>query len=139
MQYDIITWDRLENAIDKIANQVKTSNANYEAIYGLPRGGLVPAVMLSHRLQVSLILNMEEVWRLKVNGRDVLIVDDISDSGRTLKYFGDQKFDIATVSSRVNKTQTTPKYNGIELTHEDWVVFPWEDSKNIIVDHNSNI
>ena len=94
MEYDIITWENIDEAIEVLAKQIEDSKIHYEVIYGLARGGLVPAVMLSHRLKIPMVLNMEEVWRLKVKNKAALIVDDISDTGETLKYFDDQKFDI---------------------------------------------
>lgn len=126
MEYDIITWETIDKAVLSLTNQIKESGVNYEVIYGLARGGLVPAVMLSHSLKVPIVLNMEEVWRLKVKGKDVLIVDDISDTGETLKYFKDQNIDIATLYTRVHTTKTFARYNAFEVNHDNWLMFPWE-------------
>ena len=126
MEYYIITWTDIDEAIEVLAKQIEDSKMHYEVIYGLARGGLVPAVMLSHRLKIPMVLNMEEVWRLKVKNKSVLIVDDISDTGETLRYFDDQKFDIATLFVREHTSKIKPKYTYKNINHDNWLLFPWE-------------
>ncbi|MEI0797663.1 phosphoribosyltransferase [Brachyspira intermedia] len=126
MEYDIITWENIDKAIEVLAKQIEDSKIHYEVIYGLARGGLVPAVMLSHRLKIPMVLNMEEVWRLKVKNKAALIVDDISDTGETLKYFDDQKFDIATLFVREHTSKIKPRYSYKNINHDNWLLFPWE-------------
>lgn len=126
MEYDIISWADIDDSIEILSKQIEDSKIHYEVIYGLARGGLVPAVMLSHRLKIPMVLNMEEVWRLKVKNKSVLIVDDISDTGETLKYFDDQKFDIATLFVREHTSKIKPKYTYKHINHDNWLLFPWE-------------
>ena len=126
MEYDVVTWENVNEAIEVLAKQIEDSKIHYEVIYGLARGGLVPAVMLSHRLKVPMVLNMEEVWRLKVKNKAALIVDDISDTGETLKYFHDQKFDIATLFVREHTSKIKPRYSYKDINHDNWLLFPWE-------------
>ncbi len=126
-EYKVIEWATIENAIDIIKEKVLESKIEYEVIYGPPRGGLIPGVMLSHRLRIPLVLNMEEVWRIDMQHKKVLIVDDISDSGRTMQYFKDKNFDIATLYLRYN-SMTVPKYHAYNIDNDDWLLFPWETS-----------
>lgn len=126
MEYEVITWEKIDKAVDILTKHIKDAKINYEVLYGLARGGLVPAVMLSHKLKVPMVLNMEEVWRLKVKNKDVLIVDDILDTGDTLKYFAEQKFDIATLFTRVHTSKIKSKYNAYNIEHDNWLLFPWE-------------
>ncbi|WP_028329448.1 phosphoribosyltransferase [Brachyspira alvinipulli] len=126
MEYDVVSWADIDDAVEVLAKQIEESNIHYEVIYGLARGGLVPAVMLSHRLKIPMVLNMEEVWRLKVKNKNSLIVDDISDTGETLRYFDDQKFDIATLFVREHTSKIKPKYSYKNINHDNWLLFPWE-------------
>lgn len=130
MEYDIVTWDKIDEAISILTKQIQDAKIKYEVVYGLARGGLIPAVMLSHRLGVPLVLNMEEVWRLKVKHKDVLIADDISDTGTTLRYFSDQNFDITTLFVRKHTSKITPRFNAFEIEHDNWLLFPWETKKS---------
>ena len=115
MEYDIISWENINEAIEIIAKQIEDSKIHYEVLYGLARGGLVPAVMLSHRLNIPMVRN-----------KAVLIVDDISDTGETLKYFDEQKFDIAALFVREHTSKIKPKYSYKNINHNNWLLFPWE-------------
>lgn len=131
MENEKISWNVIDEAIEKLTSMIKQSGVTYNAIYALPRGGLVAGVMLSHRLGIPLTLNMESVLLLKHQGSNVLIVDDISDSGKTLKHFHEDKYDIATLYVRKHTTIVMPKYGGIYISHDRWLLFPWEYSENI--------
>lgn len=119
----IITWETVEEIVNEIYVQI-CDNKAITKIYGLPRGGLIPAVMLSHKAKLPLITDSSLV------DNNTLIVDDISDSGETLKGYTD--FTIATLFIRHN-TKTTPTIFGEVIMNDDWIVFPWErsDSKQI--------
>lgn len=126
MDYNIITWDMINNGIETISKKIISANETYEVIYGPPRGGLIPGVMLSHKLKIPLVLNMEEVWRIDMQHKKVLIVDDISDTGKTLQYFHDKKFDIATLFVRIHTSRVMPKFHAFDINNDAWLLFPWE-------------
>ena len=123
MNKRFITWDYIETAIDNIASQVKSSELNIEYILGIPRGGLIPAVMLSHKLNIPLFRP-----GMVLNNK-VLIVDDICDSGGTL-----QKYNVITTATIHTKLTASvqPTFH-YEVVDKDWIVYPWEqkDSKTI--------
>jgi len=130
MDYDVVTWQSIDEAVILISEKIKLSSISYDGVYGIPRGGLVPAVMLSHELNIPLVLNVEEVWRFKSENKCVLVVDDISDTGSTLTYFKGQRFDIATLYTRIHTSKTIAKYNAFEVNHDRWLLFPWETKKS---------
>ncbi len=72
------TWKQFEKDIGKITKKIKKEGWKFENIYGPPRGGLILAVCLSHRLKIPLILNPENIEN------HTLLVDDIADTGKTL-------------------------------------------------------
>ena len=124
MNKKFITWDYIEAAVDNIASQIESSELNIEYILGMPRGGLIPAVMLSHKLNIPLFRP-----GMVLNNK-VLIVDDICDSGLTL-----QKYNVITTAVIHYKQSAKIEPNFYySLTPEDkWIVYPWElkDSKTI--------
>ena len=69
-----ISWATIDELVTVIAKKIHTDSPNIDSIYGIPRGGLIPAVLLSHKLGLPL------VQKPKSNS---LVVDDISDSGNT--------------------------------------------------------
>lgn len=118
-QYQI-DWETFEKDIHILMNMIKTNEIRmrerYQSIYGILRGGLVIAVRLSHLLGVPLIRN-----KRLIEG-DTLIVDDVADSGHTLKEFSITN-STATLY-RKNKTKVEPNY--CVRTINKYIVFPWE-------------
>ncbi|MDA9111974.1 phosphoribosyltransferase family protein [bacterium] len=127
-----IKWKELDKQVSYLSKKIK----NVDYVVGIPRGGLILAVMMSHRLNIKHMsidhLEKLEEFDLNINKKNILIVDDISDSGHTLKHYKKQGYTTATLDVR-NTTVTKPDYycNWLETT--DWIVYPWEkkDSKTI--------
>lgn len=108
-----LDWSEITEAIKAIALKIDTSSI--KGIYGEPRGGLIPAVMLSHATGLPLVQRQ---------GKDILWVDDIVDSGKTLdKVLGKFGNYVALVSAHneldINAPYTIPN---------SWIIFPWEDA-----------
>lgn len=111
-----LSWSEFDEIIDSLVEQIKESGESFKGIYGIPKGGLIPAICLSHKLNLPLLPNLNE--------ENTLIIDDISDTGKALEYFK-HKY-IATLFS-TEWTKTTPNfYVEIKENENDWVVFPWE-------------
>ena len=131
-------WFKIDELVKEIAN--KASSYKPTHIVGIARGGLVPAVMLSHQLN----LPMET---LGVSFRDnkathhtkfkpikdarYLIVDDINDSGTTFKVvtdiFKNRRLNHRT-AALINKEKSdfNVDFYGEMFYHDDWINFPWE-------------
>lgn len=109
-----VSWEEYENLLKLLASRV-SSSISY--IYGVPRGGLIPAVMLSHILDIPMVLDMEHAKNSRL-----LVVDDIADSGKTLEKYGHHE--CATIFVNSKHCVLYPDYYS-EKT-EDWIVFPYE-------------
>jgi hypoxanthine phosphoribosyltransferase len=128
MEKIYLSWDEIENAIESLAYQIQKSNEYIEAITGLARGGLIPAVLLSHKLGLPYVDLLSEESEKYDN---ILVVDDICDSGETLEKYN-QIFSTATIHYKQSAI-TKPNFY-YSLTPEDkWIVYPWEqkDSQTI--------
>lgn len=110
-----ITWEKVDEMMESLSNQIKESGLTFDGIYGIPRGGLPIAVAMSHKLNLPVLLYPT---------KDSLVVDDISDKGFTLERIKNKK--IATLYS-TDWTKTNPDWF-IEKKQgqEDWIIFPWE-------------
>ena len=117
-----ITWEGYDSYIDSITNWVKTSDLNLGAVYGLPRGGLPIAVSLSHRLHLPLLMDYYD--RKIVTDKKILVVDDIADTGHTLKDF-ENKHNIICTFHYHEQSIIEPDY-WIHKKDDDWIVYPWE-------------
>jgi len=116
------TWKQFERDCDKLAGLIKKSGKKFDSLYGIPRGGLVLAVRLSHKLGLSVIMHNSNI------GDKTLIVDDIADSGDTMMEFLSNKKRYATATLFYNSdSKHAPTYFCRKKT--DWIVFPWEDEK----------
>ena len=120
------SWNDFDNSVEHIAEKCRFSE--FSGIYGIPRGGLCLAVALSHKLKINLI--SEPI-------KNSLIVDDIFDSGITLKSYKDIEGAMFFVLfSKINPTW----WNTVNLSKKDeWIVFPWENYLNIHGDRNEYI
>ena len=117
-----ITWEGYDSYIDSITNWVKTSDLNLGAVYGLPRGGLPIAVSLSHMLHLPLLMDYYD--RKIVTDKKILVVDDIADTGHTLKDF-ENKHNIICTFHYHEQSIIEPDY-WIHKKDDDWIVYPWE-------------
>lgn len=98
MNKHIIDNKKFKGLVGEICRQISKDNWRPDYIVGISRGGLLPAVMISHYfnipmkpLQVSLRDNIDTVSDLGMaedafDGKNILIVDDINDQGTTLNW-----------------------------------------------------
>lgn len=117
-QYGMMAWELCR----KIESSKKYTKIKY--VYGLPRGGLPLAVHMSHRLGLALRTSLS----LKQKKREqTLIVDDVADTGRTLKSlfdFYEYNFITATLHYK-KRSKVKPTFYLAET--KNWIVYPWED------------
>ena len=101
----------------------------YTLMVGIPRGGYIIAVYLSHYFDLTW-MDFENFRKFQKysNKESVLIVDDIADTGNTLKGFN--KFDCATLYYKP-RSIVRPTYYIEEFKNSDWVVYPFEKPEEI--------
>ena len=122
-----VTWDEIEELVDLLCSQIIKSGIQIEYIYGLQRGGLIPAVLLSHKLGIPMTQNP--------NSPNILIVDDICDSGETFrelfKMYPKSKF--ACLHFKPHVSHFNPDFSANKFFSDAWLNYPWEreDSKTI--------
>lgn len=148
-----VDWDDIFLYVKKIHKDVdehlKGENRTLRCVVGLLRGGLIPGVMLSHRLGVPLIPLQ---WQTRDNDQKIdptplvkeilncsshetcLIVDDIVDSGKTFQDINDyinllqrhcnMRWIFATLIKKTNLDFDV--ISGCDLNDDSWIVFPWE-------------
>jgi hypoxanthine phosphoribosyltransferase len=92
------TWSQVEGACLDIARQISSSNWRPDYIVGIGRGGLIPATMLSHYMQIpmqTVDISLRDGGSTVSNcgmaedaydGKNILVVDDINDQGTTIAW-----------------------------------------------------
>jgi len=133
----------MEYDLSRICDTMSLDAYNPDVIVGLSRGGLVPGVMLSHHLAVPFIPlqwqtrdgNVQDILAFKKIldnniGKQILVVDDINDTGETLSGIRSQTGfeDHVRYAVLLQKEGTifTPNYVARHV-QDEWVVFPFED------------
>lgn len=150
-------WDQIDRWTTRIALDILKTDWRPDYVVGLTRGGLVPAVLLSHLLAVPMhtlkvqLRDGEEDCEMNcwmpedvTKAKNVLIVDDINDTGETLAWIRDDweksvfKGDIAyhwhkriKVAVLVNNLASNEQVDWCaqdinKAEDPSWIVFPWE-------------
>lgn len=114
------TWEQLEKDVRVLSKKI----GSYDFIIGIPRGGLTLAVMLSYSKNIPLLTSIRGI-----KNKRVLLVDEISDTGNTLKRvkkeLNSQNNIVETLTIHIQKeTALVPDYY-IAVTNE-WIDYPWE-------------
>lgn len=116
-----ISFKQIENLILSKLSKIK----NVKNIYGIPRGGLVPSVILSHNLNIPLTDKIT---------KQTLVVDEICDSGTTFekleKELGFKPITFCIHKKTISKYE--PTYVCKVLKTKKWIVYPWEKNKSIL-------
>ena len=122
---EFITWNVIDEAVTDIAFNIKNTNKDFKGVYGIPRGGLILAVKLSHKLDLPLIMSKDEL------DENSIIIDDIADTGRTLWDFLEYQSYVVTIHKH-EKSIFKPDYSVLDKG-DKWIVYPWEteDSEEI--------
>lgn len=117
-----ITYNCYKVAIAEIARQIKKKERCYKSIYPIPRGGYFTAIELSRLLNTPIECDKANI------DHTTLVVDDICDSGKTIKEFDGYDTAVAFVKKRsLNKVSF---FGGI-VPENDWLVFPDEHKTTV--------
>jgi hypoxanthine phosphoribosyltransferase len=152
------TWRAVEKQTQEILRQIYASDWRPDYVVGLTRGGLVPANLISQYLDIPmecLKVSLRDSSQCESNcwmaedaakGKNILIVDDINDTGATINWIekdwpeGNTMYHWDNVWNNnvrfavlVNNEASKFKridYSAIEINkaeEDSWIVFPWED------------
>jgi len=159
------SWQDIECQTQEILRQLHADAWRPDYVVGLTRGGLVPANLISQYLEcrmetlkVSLRDDSEcesNLWMAEdafghdiEQPKNILIVDDINDTGATLNYiredwpsgcfpdnprwsevWGTNVRVAVLVDNESSKSQIPITYSAVDLNKAEddcWIVFPWE-------------
>ncbi len=112
-------WDDINKLLDNLYDQVK---GKVSSVTGIPRGGSILAILFSHRFDI-------EYTRWPSNHYpEMLIIDDIADSGVTLEEWK-KEFNVPKFATLHYKTisKIKPDFYVKEIDENyGWIVYPWE-------------
>jgi hypoxanthine phosphoribosyltransferase len=127
----ILSWEDIKEVIEKLSTQILNLDRRPFYLYGVPRGGLIPATWLSHKTGITYYqINAAQISKL-ADLSHILIIDDICDTGKTIEKLKENypKCKTATLYCKEN-SPIKPDYYG-ELIKDEWLVFPWESEEKV--------
>ena len=152
IEFEIPSWDDIYEMLLSIADRIRRDGFHPDLIVGVCRGGWPPARIMSDLLDNPKLTNVSvefyvDVAKTKkqpvltqpvtmpVNGKRVLILDDVADTGRTLKLVKDhllskgaREVRIATVYYKPWSIIVPDYY---EKETKKWIIFPWERKETV--------
>ena len=125
----ILSWNDIKDVVDKVVEKIDNLEKKPFYIYGVPRGGLIPATWISHKTEIKYQqINSAQISKM-ADLSHILIIDDICDSGKTVKEIRENypKVKVACLYYKETASETPDIYG--KIVGDEWLVFPWEDDE----------
>ncbi len=143
-----ISWDQIHRDSRALAwrldGQGPEAGGAWKAVVAITRGGMAPAMIIARELDLRTVdtisvksydhQNQSEAVVLKApdaklmgDGTGILIVDDLVDSGKTLKLVREMypQAHFATVYAKPKGKPMVDTYI-TEVSQDTWIFFPWD-------------
>lgn len=147
-----VSYDDVNTMLATLFREMSRANYKPDVVVGLVRGGLIPAVHISHYYDVPLVAfkyslrdhagvdSGGKLTELLDAGKKILIVDDICDEGHTLaeimNYFPESRkvaaqlqIKTAVLQHNLGSRLFVPDFAAEEINKvekPEWIVYPWE-------------
>jgi hypoxanthine phosphoribosyltransferase len=147
IEYEVPTWNQIYGMLFEQSEKISKSGYHPDILVGIARGGMIPARILADLLSVSqvAIFRIEfytdiaksgmqpaitQFLNVDIKGKKVLVIDDVSDSGQSLKIAKQYLIEKGAVDVKIAtlyaKTATQVMPDFVEKITACWIVFPWE-------------
>lgn len=154
----LISWNKCYELARRVAAQIRSADFQPELIVAIARGGYVPARLLCDLLDVYELTSIRithyrdgataqsraalaSPLSVAIQGRKVLVVDDVSDSGDTLQValahlqgFHPAQLKLAVLHHKT-VSPLIPDFYGQKVRNWRWIIYPWaavEDLRGLL-------
>ena len=151
-RYLHLTWMDVQRLSEKLADQIAESGFRPDIIVAVSRGGFDPARILSDELNIRSLASLQVIYYAGINerndkpqvkyplnadisGLNVLVVDDVADSGNSLKVvkeyidsLGPREVKMATLH---HKPWSSFEPDFYAESVDKWIIYPWEPRESI--------
>lgn len=145
--YAAPSWDRVYEMLMDMALEIRKSGFNPDIIVGVSRGGWAPGRILSDLLENTHTVNLKIEFYVgigktagkpivtqpigeDISGKRVLVVDDVSDTGKSLKVAMEHMLEKGAAGVKTAtiyfKPHSTFKPDFFADSTAHWIIFPWE-------------
>ena len=142
-----ISWDQIHRDSRALAWRLEKKgpfDGEWSAVVAITRGGMVPAMIIARELDIRVVDTISvksydhqsqsaaEILKspnkeLMGNGKGILIIDDLVDSGRTLEIVK-ELYPEAHYATVYAKPKGRPMVDSFitEVSQDTWIFFPWD-------------
>ena len=154
-----ISWDQIHRDSRALAWRLDgkgPGDGDWKAVIAITRGGMAPAMIVARELDIrtvdtisvksydhqeqseAVVLKSPDM-NLMGDGEGVLIVDDLVDTGKTLKVVKElfPKAHIATVYAKPEGRSMTDTFI-TEVSQDTWIFFPWDMALQYVEPYRGN-
>jgi hypoxanthine phosphoribosyltransferase len=152
VEFEVPTWNQIYEMLLNLVGKVRKDGFEPDIIVGVCRGGWPPARVLSDLMSNPNLANVRAEFYLgvaetkdepvltqpvsvKVAGKKVLIVDEVADTGKSLKLVKEhiiqEKAAEVKIATVYYKPWSILKPNYYEKETNRWIVFPWETKETL--------
>ena len=144
----LISWDKAYELSKKLANKIKSSDFCPDLVIAIGRGGYVPARVVCDFLLHNLLTSIKiEHWGIAaqkqkeavirfplaigVHDKRILIIDDVTDTGDTLRTAVDYIRDLKALKIKTGVLQHkitssfVPDFYADVVKEWRWIIYPW--------------
>jgi uncharacterized protein len=150
----LITWDEVYSLCRELVRQLRKANFQIDVIVAIARGGYVPGRLLSDMLGIHDLtcFKMEHYvgaykqheafvkypLNADINGRNVLLLDDVCDSGDTFAVGIEHIRQCGTVNEMHTAalhlktvSKFIPDFYVEEVSEWRWLIYPWAVNEDL--------
>ena len=152
LEFEVPSWEQIYELLLNLGNRIRKANFRPDVIVGISRGGWPPARIMSDLLENPELANVKAEFYLgvaetksepiitqpvsvSVMGKKVLVVDDVVDTGKSLRLVrshlrkhGATDVKVVTLYYKPWSVLTPDWY---EKETSSWVIFPWERKETV--------
>ena len=146
-----VTWEQYIDLTQKLAATILSYSPQVNQIVAISRGGLTLGHFFADLLRIPIAtfaiqsyadvtrqgeMKITEPLSIEIKGKHVLLVDDVSDTGKTLiraqKYLSRFKPASITIATMFFKPISIKRPDYFAKTTSAWIIFPYETAETIL-------
>lgn len=152
LKFEAPSWNTIYDMLLDLADRIRKDGFKPDVIVGVSRGGWPPARVLSDLLSNPNLANVRAEFylgvaetkgepcltqpiSLRVAGKRILIVDEVADTGKSLKLVKEHSLEQGAAEAKIATVYYKPwsivKPDYYSKQTSDWIVFPWEIKETI--------
>jgi hypoxanthine phosphoribosyltransferase len=152
LEFEVPKWNQIYDMLLNLAEKIRKNNFKPDIIVGVSRGGWPPARVMSDLLDNPNLANVRVEFYLgvaetkgeptltqpvsmKVAGKKVLVVDEVADTGKSLKLVKEHIIEKGATEVKIATVYYKPwsivKPDYYERETSKWIVFPWEIKETV--------